>query len=532
MRYCRFFPILISALLLLLAACGDDDCSTKPSCPGQEKIFGTVTGGLGPIAGARLRILTLKEMVPGQQIQIIATTDSAGRFNVAVPPGYYGVELTAPGLYQPLWYSENGLSAGISEADTLSITSAGDSIRVDFILGGLEIHLQTPTVLDGMALICGLEEALSAHPQNQARSDPQSGERTFTFEVVPSGDYFVKITVFNPEKGNGSSFWLPSALDRPTAESFHVDPMNLTSATREIPEPAALQGAIGGRWAELEAGRPNIRFYNAQETVIGSHSVDESGVYNIPIFAAGSLRLRVSMGYSDQWIGGEDYSSAHAFDIVPGNDFPVDDISIGGLQCLLVGDPEWEPYNATIEIFNQEGTRVTMARPDQDNTLPIPLFSADIFKLRMKWNGASSWRPQWFDRATSIDEATALYLPAEGEIVSVLITLEEGGTIAGGIIKADGEPASEFPLAVIAVDPEWSWSNYWRTSSDGAYLIEGLPDGEFIVGVRHSCPECNVVTWYPGTTEQDSAQTITILDAQDVTGIDFQLQSTLSQLTP
>jgi len=114
----------------------------------------------------------------------------------------------------------------------------------------------------------------------------------------------------------------------------------------------------------------------------------------------------------------------------------------------------------------------------------------------------------------------------QGEVVQISVSLMEGATISGKILRSSGEIAGG--VAVIAERIGYTGgdlepvSRAETTELDGYFEIKGLPNGQYIVGVVLSW-WTDDVWWYPGKLEPAAADTVLIRDFRSVTGLDWQM---------
>ncbi|MBU1701066.1 MAG: hypothetical protein KJ970_20350 [Candidatus Eisenbacteria bacterium] len=519
--------LLFITFAVLSGGCGDDDCATAPH-PGQEKIAGQVLGGNGPVINAWVRIVSMDAQTNGYHLETSIQTDSEGRFDLAVPPGNYGVSILGISSVSTFWYSASGPQLKRANADTIRIVDEGDSAVVNFVFGGFELHSSLASGFAGNKVNISVTD--SSFTQSYARRSVGFLDNAFyaQFPVLPPGKCQLQLEIASRDYSWQSSFWLPPTLDRRLAEPFEILPSEMTSWENPLPEPCTLQGILSGPWADSDFSRPYVDVIGPDSIWVGRSSVNERGEYEIPLFASGWARIKVSVGETDYWIGQEDYPGGYEFEIVPGTTIFLDPLWVGGFACNLNADPAWENLSAAIEVYDQNGAHITTVNLAKDNIIGIPLFSAGTYKFNVVWSKYSyhscPWRPQWFDRATSFEEATPIVLSAGIELEEVDIFLERGGSISGHVYTPGGNPVNGRYLVAKSPDGEWAWSHRWRSTESGVYRIEGLPDGEFIIGAQHSNAGDNQgVTWYPGTNDDAHASPITIVDAQEVSGIDIWL---------
>jgi protocatechuate 3,4-dioxygenase beta subunit len=129
-----------------------------------------------------------------------------------------------------------------------------------------------------------------------------------------------------------------------------------------------------------------------------------------------------------------------------------------------------------------------------------------------------------------------------GQAMAVELTLRRGGVITGRILDERGEPLSD--VRVIAVRRISGGGNRpaalggpgMVTNDLGEFRIAGLPAGEYtlMAASQPSSPfggapthgsTAWAPTYYPGTTNQAEAQTVTVSHANTVNGLEFRLIS-------
>jgi hypothetical protein len=125
------------------------------------------------------------------------------------------------------------------------------------------------------------------------------------------------------------------------------------------------------------------------------------------------------------------------------------------------------------------------------------------------------------------EEATPITIPGEGEIVSVPVTLERGGTIRGTVLTVPKDPSADYYIYITAADDPAAWGHTFYWEWDRSFEVEGLPNGNWKVGAwrqwKSEYPEQppEETVWYPGTLDWGSAGIIEIRDFSDVSGIEI-----------
>ena len=137
--------------------------------------------------------------------------------------------------------------------------------------------------------------------------------------------------------------------------------------------------------------------------------------------------------------------------------------------------------------------------------------------------------------------ALVLAIPAAGQAVAQTAAARRGGeprtaSIAGRVVHPEGAAAQGARVAVYAVREGAAAAIVAVTTSayDGRYEVSGLPAGTFMIGVTprnasgfggdlKRAPAMSVETFYPGTTERDRADPVTVFEAVPLEGLDVWL---------
>ena len=140
-------------------------------------------------------------------------------------------------------------------------------------------------------------------------------------------------------------------------------------------------------------------------------------------------------------------------------------------------------------------------------------------------------------------ESKTLELGSAESITTVRVALERGGVIAGGIRDGGGDPLPEVTVFAMRLTrseprmgPEMIQGGVGQTNDLGEFRIANLPKGDYLVIATQqertpfdvSIPSPAKVaapTYYPGTTERQSAQVITIRAGETVGDMWFSVVS-------
>jgi hypothetical protein len=295
-------------------------------------------------------------------------------------------------------------------------------------------------------------------------------------------------------------------------------------------EPASIQGEIRGAWRDLALSPPSLALFNQEgQTVRGFRVVAINGTFDEEIYLPEPVKLAVRQDGVNQWIGGDDFETAQVFDLSPGSVTSGVVFTQSGLRIELQ-PPYTSPDFPFVRIHDiTDMTLVAEWRPTISSAGPI--YSIGNIKpgtyvvqfdptLRC-WD---AWAPQWYDRQADAAAATPVTIGAAGEVVTIPVTLQRGGTISGTVLDpVDVQEGWSF-FVTTADDPA-QWGSYYTRDLEGTYTIHGLPDGAWKVGAFREvwfpdvAPDDTV--WFPGMSDWQDADVITTSGFEDVTGVDI-----------
>ena len=141
-----------------------------------------------------------------------------------------------------------------------------------------------------------------------------------------------------------------------------------------------------------------------------------------------------------------------------------------------------------------------------------------------------------------MEQGTPIELAAGQEARNIDVALPRGGVLTGLLFDPFGDPVTGATVRALRfryTSGTWRLSPVGRgnqTDDRGAYRIYGLPPGEYFVAATSprldglGRPNARGVapTYYPGTSDPQGAQTVALDIAQELTGLDFRLTTTLT----
>ena len=508
-------------VLLSVLACGcDPECNCNvPLCPGEDRLRGTVTGGQGPLADVAV-LAVYNGPQENYRATVEAKTDADGSFVLDLAPGKYLVGIRPPSGGDRVYYSSSGPTWSSSAASLVTVFADQETV-IDFVLGAIALEVQLPEALASEDIRFYIKPAQSSHVIADLLSGSNQGDhRTVTFDGLVEGSYQAFLSPYlQAQRLYNCVVHLPPVLDPAQHAILSVRPGELVSWEGTLPDPGEMRGTVTGDWLSLDLGEPSVSLWGPDSTLFLRTEANKDGEFRFPVFMQGETRMRVELDDAARWVEGATFSEARAYAITPGMETVADPIPLGGVICHLSGEEAGWPA-AELDIYDRTGSFWAGIEHPVPGRFTIPNLRAGVYRLFVDRRADASWRPQWYDRAVNSNEATPIEILNDGTVVNITIVLEKGGSIAGRVFDADDSPAS---FARISATSSWSqgWSIDGDCAADGTFLIQGLPDADFILAARAS----NSTDWiyYPGVEDSHLAQTIAVADAGSTSGIEWRL---------
>lgn len=198
--------------------------------------------------------------------------------------------------------------------------------------------------------------------------------------------------------------------------------------------------------------------------------------------------------------------------------------SIAGAQILVL-----DSYNvrngrvAKVETDIEGQYKVTL--PKEGNYFVIPLTSGFTF----------------ISEPSSLRGGKAVTLAKGDEITGIDFSLQGGGVVTGRILSFDNKPIGNTSIKLQRIESDGKKMPIYpinpvlvRTDDRGIYRIYGIPPGKYLVSVGikpdPSSPIFGVgrtyipLTYFPNTTQEESAQIIEVKEGKENTNIDITAQ--------
>ncbi|MBD3160578.1 MAG: hypothetical protein GF346_00485 [Candidatus Eisenbacteria bacterium] len=349
-------------------------------------------------------------------------------------------------------------------------------------------------------------------PAPAAKDLVSGGMAELRFPVVAAGEYRIRI-----EAGH-SHVWLPATHDEAAAEVIRVDPLQETVYQASLPERGMLAGSVTGSWERMATTPPALGLYASPEgDPISLLRPTSDGEYQLWVFAPVRARLRISTFDHRRWHGGSSFEEAEVFELGPGDEIRQD-IALSGIAGEL-GFGGSLSRRTTVVLHDASGEEIAPDRTDGDRGL-FRFLNLVPGTYAMRIEEGPTWIAHWYDRADSFQDATPITITEPGELVWLEPSLLEGASISGTFFDAVGEPIVGGYVELVEPAEDRSLDHRSMSGPGGAFRILAVPDGVYGIHGRAGYPRD---VWFPGTTDPDSAGTITVAGHADVTGIVLQL---------
>ncbi len=535
-------PILLAAGLLMAVAwggCTRDDPLCEPLVPA-----GRVQGHVH-LGGAVVETEILFDMVVDGEIvdaYLRATPDASGAYVMDLPAGRYTVSLWMEDHYRVYFWSASGLVYGSTPPDTLEIGQSRDPHVIDFDLASVVVDVNLSDRLDGEygRVILHLEDDFDPeYDHSYVREDATEiigGAFQIPLHGVLPGKYKVEMLLGGEHyhSENGERIWWPATRNPDLASWVTVGPDDMVALDCEFTEaPGRVEGSAASALVDSPYHwNPDYFLVTPDSSlVLGPRDIEDDDTFGVDLHLAGPVKLGFDHYGLVQWYGGEDFDAATVIEVVEGQTVSDLDFIASGLRMNVayegsyVGEARFEfrdPVDGSLLYYAE--------RYSYDEAFSFSNLSPGEYLIRIltERNSSQSWRPQWFDRAVSIDAAQLVTIPVE-DMTTLDVVLEEGGRFEGALHLEEG-PAGHYLVYAIPVDrpDEYVWDYAW--SEEYSFAVQGLCDGSYRLAAQPRDygwgddwrdPDPERLVWHPGTRDEAAATVFEIIDASVIEDAGF-----------
>ncbi|WP_343891623.1 carboxypeptidase regulatory-like domain-containing protein [Agromyces luteolus] len=182
--------------------------------------------------------------------------------------------------------------------------------------------------------------------------------------------------------------------------------------------------------------------------------------------------------------------------------------------------PDGTPRSGDVVTAYRNGTMQSTAYTLSDGTFTFTGLPAGDYSFTMEQGGWGGLL-QYFDGATTAEEATVVPLAEGVDVDGVDFVSRKGASIAGIVALGDGTPVEGAVVRAFAANDQDSPIAEAKTDASGAYEIDELNANNYALAVSGGTPLI-VSRWFGGTGARSDATAIS-LGAEDSAAADFEV---------
>jgi protocatechuate 3,4-dioxygenase beta subunit len=280
---------------------------------------------------------------------------------------------------------------------------------------------------------------------------------------------------------------------------------------------------------------------------------DDQGFYSVGGLMPGSWRVMAQAAsrwfYAYEWYPGtQDYNQSTAVAVTEGAEvgkidftlaLPSQDSAISGRVTDLEGHPVGGAFvsvqnAAAVGRGRGEVAQTPMvwayATTDEDGRYVVGELPASEYVVAAAAQSGWQYIQAWYGGANRIEEAAAVAL-VEGqraENVDVVLPVRAGtGTLSGIVRDTQGQPLAWAYVDVTLANGDADGSNrlyaWAQTDSAGAYRVDRLPAGDYVVHASYNTGDRFGQAWFDGAGAPERAVAVSLADGGGRDNIDFML---------
>lgn len=402
---------------------------------------------------------------------------------------------------------------------------------------------------DTMGSITGFQHFSSVFKSLSFWFDPaqvfdvaDSGEYTLDQLELPSnGIKALRIPAGKDSSGQEAYYWVEyrttGTFDQEQAVQVRFQPVaafngsSMTNNTLRFKGPA-FGGSISGKVVSESDGSPvpqqaYVYLYDTAWRSIRSAYTDGAGHYAFKGLAAGSYYLRTSnnVGLIDEYYNNA-RSQKSASLLTLTQDQTIDNadfaLATGSILSGVINresDGTSVP-NAYVYAYDSSWAYIRGIGADSSGRYALTGLPAGKYYLEAYSSAGYGYLTTCYINTLNRATATSVSLNPGERLNDIDISLFPGGAISGKVLQASDNAAIQ-NVWVNAYDNAWKSIKSAVTSSDGRYMIKGLPSGSYFVGALNSLGYIN--EYYREVTDRSAATAIQVVQDSETGSIDFTL---------
>ena len=307
--------------------------------------------------------------------------------------------------------------------------------------------------------------------------------------------------------------------------------------TQNIDAQLAAPGAISGYVTDA-AGTSiesvTVRVYDQNGRAINTDSTDTDGAYAFSNLPAGTYKVRFSLEYlaNDviQWYDNDtSFQTATAVTVIAGKTSSVDMQfkqcgSISGTVTDAVSKVGLESIYVYVYSQSSSSGYIRYATTDSFGAYSINGLPPGSYKVRFYPYYYNSYGQEWYCDQTSFASAGVVTVDYGHDTPGINGELTAPGSIAGRVKDSTDTGISGLYVYLYTAADSDSYYTYDYTDGTGAYNFNDLPAGDYKVFVPGTSTYLG--EWYEDKYDFSTAETVTVVGGEAITGKDFSLTKT------
>lgn len=412
------------------------------------------------------------------------------------------------------WYKN---ASSLNAAETVTLTDGQQ-------LNGINANLARGATISG-TLTAPAGVTLTATKvfvsSGNGRTSPVAADGTFQVVGLPAGSH----TLWFSGDGNALPQYYENATSVETATRITVtEGQDVTGIDATLVKGASISGTVtAGPGVILQATRalatpPGTTLWTEDAWVAAD------GSYQIVGLPAGQYDVEFrgsNNGALDQWYNNATYRESTRINLAEGQDVTgidaalVKAASISGTVTVPAG-VDLSNLRVSVYSIRNPATNITGTRPNADGSYKINRLPAGSYKI--KFDGDDSGAAlQWYNNAGTSDAASIIVLGTGEDLTGVNITLVKGASISGTVTSPGGIWGYQEIISLYPSDSGQAIKSVYR-QQDGSYIFKGLRAGSYKVGFSDS-NQWALDQWYDNADTRETATVVTVVEGQDVIGI-------------
>ncbi|WP_458112989.1 carboxypeptidase-like regulatory domain-containing protein [Arthrobacter sp. R1-13] len=354
------------------------------------------------------------------------------------------------------------------------------------------------------------------------KSVPVSVDGTFQIKGLSANDYKVRV---EPGESGLLTTWYGGATEDAAATSVSLTEGETRSGLAiDLKKPASISGTVAFP-SGVAPGPGNVSASSSLGSTVSSAAFDSSGIFTLTQLPPGPLTLR--FGSMDPALAGTTwhpgtFERATAETIVLAEGEQRTGVAATMLQAgSISGHVDGGRADHRVQLIDSLGNMLQQAPVNSAGDYVVAKVAPGSYKVRFTDTNplpSGQVAPQFYPGVANREAGAAVVVTAGSATGGIDFQVTPGASISGTVL---GETAVPVYGAIVRASPVNGGQDRERlTDYKGRFLLQGLPDGEFILKIVARPEIIQGVSWrtiYSGNaTERSKAQVIRIQSGQAV----------------